>query len=218
MNQHAEHIEAERHREQLEYEAMKSARAKDFRENSGIDAIYADASLDSLLATGGKLHGAKYVQPVKRFLTRIRTPGVFAIIGHRDAGKSNLVSAIINAFCDRDRDARYIRAVDFFLRVKATMSRASNETAQDVVEELCNVNLLVIDAIQARGGGAFEDSLLTHIVDKRYAGQKWTILVSNHTLEAFSQHIGEDISARLNRGGGVLVCDWPPFRKSSGGT
>lgn len=206
-----EHDEAREIAAREEQDQARRDRIRHFRDIADLPKRYVTADCDALLESGSPQYRTK----MQAFLQKVKVSGTYAMLGNRWTGKSNMASAVINAFCDRDRSARYIRAMDFFLEVQRTYRGDGDMSAADVVDSLCDPHLLVIDQLQVRGKTKFEDSLLTHLIDRRYGDMKWTILVSNLRKDEFAAHVGDDISSRLARTGGVLICDWSPFNGSS---
>jgi DNA replication protein DnaC len=119
------------------------------------------------------------------------------------------------AECVRDvcpQLAHYTTAMGLFLRIRATYGKGAGETEAEVIREISKIPLLVIDEIQERGGTAWEDRLLTHIIDKRYGAERATILIANLTEAGLADSIGDSITSRLFETGGIIELTGPSFR------
>jgi DNA replication protein DnaC len=68
--------------------------------------------------------------------------------------------------------------------------------------------------MQERGETPWEDRLLTHLIDRRYASEKDTLLITNQSKESFIQSIGPSAASRIVEVGGIVTCDWPSYRKA----
>ena len=70
----------------------------------------------------------------------------------------------------------------------------------------------MLDELQERGETPWEDRLLTHVIDRRYAAEKDTLLITNHSKEKFLESIGESVASRLVETGGIVNCSWASYR------
>ncbi len=98
----------------------------------------------------------------------------------------------------------------FFLDVKESFGGSGSEKA--VIDAYVKPAVLVLDEMQERGQTPWEDRLLTHLIDRRYAAKKDTLLLSNQTSKQFQEAMGESVVSRILQTGGIAVCDWESFR------
>lgn len=138
--------------------------------------------------------------------------GIVALIGSRGNGKTQLAVDLIRHACNDDKTARYLKAMDFFIEVRASFKRESEDDESVILGEYQKPWLLVIDNVDRRGSSEWEDRLLTHLIDKRYDLGVGTILIANLDPTAFAEHVGLDIVDRIRDGGGLIVADWAGFR------
>lgn len=138
---------------------------------------------------------------------------LIALLGGRGTGKTQMgVELIARRVNKAERfTCKYVRAMDVFIDVKESYRR-DGPNERDVLKRFIGPQLLVIDEAHERGETAWEDRLLTYIVDRRYGDGKDTLLISNSQHAEFRAAIGESIYSRLVETGGVVVCDWPSFR------
>ncbi len=137
-----------------------------------------------------------------------------ALLGNRGNGKTQMATDAMWEQCLASKRVRYSWAFSFFLDVRATFDGGEG-TEQAVVASYVAWDLLVIEEIAVRGGTQFEDNLLIHTIDQRYAAMKDTILISNQTPEAFRASMGESVIDRLRETGGIIECTWPSFREQN---
>ena len=172
---------------------------------------YADALIFGL----GKHLPARYLEAAKVLDRLIDKPGTVALIGPRGVGKTHLGCALANAFnLHRDRQALYKRAMDCFTELKATFSNNSEISQQMLLERWTAADLFVCDEVQVRSDSAWENSTLTTLIDRRYAENRATLLISNLTADKFVEKVGNAIASRVMETGGIVKCEWPSFRDS----
>jgi DNA replication protein DnaC len=128
--------------------------------------------------------------------------GIVGIVGNRGTGKTQLAAEIIKDL-EPDR-AIYTTAMGLFLRIRATFDKEAKETQDRIVRELSRTPLLVIDEMQERAESAWENQMLTHIIDGRYGNERPTILISNLTAGELTASLGESITDRMRQGGGMI--------------
>lgn len=131
-----------------------------------------------------------------------------AILGDRGCGKTQL--AVMEAFSGRYKTARYAKAMGFFMDLKETYG--NGESTNSVFTRYLNPELLVIDELHRRGSTQWENDFLENLIDCRYDRSKSTILIANLSPEAFALSVGESVVSRMGETGGIIVCDWKPFR------
>lgn len=147
-----------------------------------------------------------------RLLKGVKNGGIIAMIGERGTGKTRLSAEVLRHHA---RIAgRYTTAMGLFLRIRSTFGAkgANRPTEANIVAELTETPLLIIDEIQERGDSAWEDRILTHLLDARYGAMAPTIIIGNLTRDAMSDNLGDSISSRLMETGGVLEVTGQSFR------
>ena len=136
--------------------------------------------------------------------------GIIALIGPRGTGKTRLAAeAMRNLAPDK---GSYTTAMGLFLRIRASFGKASKESEDDIVREMAKTPLLILDEVQERGNTAWEDRILTHILDRRYGAMAPTIIIANLTEAALVDCLGDSIISRLTETGGILEIDGPSHR------
>ena len=157
-------------------------------------------------------------------LTGIIGSGVMiGLCGNRGTGKTQLAAHLIRERLRRyDPDIvrgsgappRYCRAMEIFLDVRACFKTAASVSERDAIRGYISPCMLVIDEMQERGETAFEDRLLTYIIEVRYAEMRDTIIISNQTPAEFSKQIGVSAASRMREAGGMVECKWESFRNN----
>jgi hypothetical protein len=158
----------------------------------------------------------------------IESGGIGLLHGKRGNGKTRMAAEIARmarfphdvakgkgpagASQDPKRTPLYRTAMEFFVDVRSTYNKASETTEKKLIEHLASVGLLVIDELQERGESAFEDRLLTHLIDRRYGAMLPTILIANLTLEELTRQLGPSIVDRYRECGRRLEFTWDSYR------
>ncbi|HJZ06366.1 MAG TPA: ATP-binding protein [Patescibacteria group bacterium] len=143
---------------------------------------------------------------------KIPTGAIFAIVGTRGAGKTQLGASLVGYVAMiLDRGVMYRKAFDVFLRIREAMHE-KGDSEQAAVKEFSRQFFLVIDAYEVRGETEFENRIMDHIIDLRYDAVKPTLIISNETPEKFSSSVGPSIIDRIKETGGIIEMDWESFR------
>lgn len=159
---------------------------------------------------------AKWTAAFSQLNDRLGSGLLVALLGSRGRGKTQLGVCLIKEACRHEQSARYLKTMRFFTRIRATFDKAESETEDSVLDTFKRFDLLVIDEVGVRGETAWEDRLLTNLVDERYDAMRDTILISNQTEKAFTEAVGASIMHRMKEDGGIIVCDWTDFREPTG--
>lgn len=153
---------------------------------------------------------ASWSDHFSKVMRSVAAGGIVALIGPRGTGKTRLSAEAVRNYAPDA--AVYTTAMELFLRIRASFGKASRESEAEIVAELAKADLLVLDEVQERGNSAWEDRLLTHILDRRYGAMAPTIVIANLTEEALVGCLGESIISRLMETGGILEIDGPSHR------
>ena len=156
-------------------------------------------------------HGEKWLSAHGVARDRVKKNGIVVLYGKRGGGKTRMAAEL--AFMVGG--SRYRTAMRFFLEVRATFRKGSERSEMDVIDELAKADLLILDEIQERGETPFEDRLLTHVIDARYAANKPTIMIANLTKSELSQALGDSIVSRATENGISIEFNWPSYRSQA---
>ena len=137
---------------------------------------------------------------------------LIALIGPRGTGKTQMAVTAAVHWCEQDHSILYKTAMDIFIALKESY-RSDGPTESAQLSRFYEPSLLIIDEAQVRSESAWENNMLTHLIDTRYMRERDTLIISNQTPSAFRASIGESIYSRLLETGYIVECDWPSFRK-----
>lgn len=151
---------------------------------------------------------------LQRIKTRASGGGNMILIGNRGGGKTRLAAeACRDLYPTR---CVYTTAMGLFLRLRASYKRTAKEDESGIVEDLANAPLLVLDELQERGESEWEDRILTHLIDERYARMLGTILIANLKPGELADHLGPSIADRMRETGGMIEITEESHRTKQG--
>lgn len=204
--------------EELAAEAARKQRVDRIRHRTWVDERlrernvpphYVNASLDDVVAVPPEYRTA-YTDVCETLRELMTLPVTIALIGPRGPGKTHMACALVNAFAKAARRAKYLTASDYIGTIRSSWGGGAGAD-EKVMQAHVALELLVLDEFHERRETADEDLMLTRIVDKRYAANRATVLISNQDRPTFVKRVGTSIADRLNEGG-IIECTWPSLR------
>lgn len=151
-------------------------------------------------------------EALRTIQSSLGTGRMWAICGTRGNGKTQMAVEAMKHATQFGMSSRYVSATEFFAAIKATYRKDWAETEIQVIERFRKPRLLVIDEIGKRGETDWENNLLFHLLDKRYADMTDTIVLANLDAEKMAESLGPSLSDRLGETGGLIECTWPSRR------
>jgi DNA replication protein DnaC len=152
--------------------------------------------------------GKEWLDAFELARDRVRKRGIVVLYGKRGSGKTRMAAELAVGA----GGSRYRTAMRFFLEVRATFRKGSERSEMEVIDDLTAAELLILDEIQERGETPFEDRLLTHVIDARYAAMKPTVLIANLTKSELTESLGKSIVDRARENGKSIEFNWPSYR------
>ena len=133
------------------------------------------------------------------------------INGSVGTGKTMLASAMINNIVEFshsnrriDSGAEMITAINLIRSLKATWSKDSAISEQELIQSYIRMPLLVIDEVGVQFDTDTEKLFMFDIIDGRYQNMVPTVLISNLDIEGIKCCIGARGFDRLREDGGKL--------------
>jgi hypothetical protein len=154
-------------------------------------------------------HGKEWLMAKESARERVRMNGIVVLYGKRGGGKTRMAAELALMV----GSSQYRTAMRFFLEVRSTFRKGSERSEMEVIDELAKADLLILDEIQERGETAFEDRLLTHVIDARYSAMKPTILIANLAKSDLAESLGKSIVDRARENGKSIEFNWPSYRQ-----
>lgn len=184
------------------------------------------ADFPPIYSTQDEPTGSEWNQKFEIVKATAAQGGIIVLLGNRGTGKTRMAYEIATK-CDLPSDTKlfqgtreslpaiYRTAMEIFMELRSTYSRASETAEFDLFRWYQSAALLVIDEMQERGETAFEDQKLTAIVDARYREGKATIMIGNYTTAEFCASVSPSILSRIQESGVAIECKWESFRSQS---
>lgn len=132
-----------------------------------------------------------YVQRFCEHLKRDSGQGLF-IHGTTGSGKSFLLGCIANYLLEH-MSVRYLVYADFLDSLRATFNREAEQSEQQLVDEVKNVDLLLLDDLGLEKPTEFSLKNLAQIIDYRYRNLKPLVVTSNFTLPELVRRFQTDL-------------------------
>jgi DNA replication protein DnaC len=145
--------------------------------------------------------------------TKIGTGFTVALVGTRGNGKTQMAIQLMLDATSHLLPCRFCTAAEFFMEIKATYRKDSEQSEQDVIKKYRRFKLLAIDEIGKRSDSEWENTLLFELLNKRYNDLTDTVLIDNRAKGEFIAAIGPSLASRIDESGGIIECDWPSFRE-----
>lgn len=179
-------------------------------ETNGVPPKYRGAKFDGLKQVPAELR-EKYHAATEDLRSLLVVPGgIIVLMGPRGTGKTHMACALVNTFCRDCRHAVYAEAMDYFLRLDEQIN--ARGSVLKVEAQFLRPKLLALDAMEERADTPAKDRMLTRLIDKRYAANLATVLVTNETKEKFVERVGPSVADRIRDDGQIVVCDWKSLR------
>jgi DNA replication protein DnaC len=145
-------------------------------------------------------------------------PRNFLIFGGFGTGKTHLMSAVINAFCEQLIPCRVMTGQGLFDAISSCFSNRHDHT--HFLNEAANTPVLAIDDIDKvyiperlrESEDNFQVKTFFAIINKRYLKQLPTLITTN-SIDII-KYIGGAAFSRLKEGGALLQMDGSDFRDS----
>jgi DNA replication protein DnaC len=170
-----------------------------------------------------RLHGDKtgvrdgpWGEALAKCLLFLAEPGprFVVLLGPRGTGKTQFAVDLMRELSQgfsKHQEVAYFTLYEVFRAVKD--GYRENKSEADALYNVCHDTLITIDEMNVRGKTAWEDNLLTHILDVRYVGRLLTVLITNETHEAFVKSVGDSAYDRIVECGRVVdTTAWPVRR------
>jgi DNA replication protein DnaC len=174
------------------------------------EKILGKAGLPARHRDSVECHGEGWLKISSRLKARMGAGFIIALCGGRGTGKTQMAVSLAKHAAEDGVTVLYATTMDFFLDLKETWAEKRSEKA--VIAAYSAPRVLILDEVQERGETAWEDRILNHLIDKRYAAMKDTLLITNQTKTAFLESIGPSVGSRIEEAGGYGECTWPSYR------
>ncbi|ADO48097.1 ATP-binding protein [[Enterobacter] lignolyticus] len=137
----------------------------------------------------------------------------FVFSGGCGTGKNHLAAAVGNYLLQRGHSVLVVTVPDLMLRIRECYDGGKSEAA--LLDDLCRVDLLVLDEVGVQRETRGEWVLLNQIIDRRLAAMKPVGVLTNLNHQELTKTLGERVMDRLTMDGGIWVnFTWSSYRKN----
>jgi DNA replication protein DnaC len=141
--------------------------------------------------------------------------GLCAMVGPRGTGKTQMGTSISRSAVMNDGlSAVYWRTADLIADFR-TRTYTAGESENTALKRLSAIGLIVLDEYQERRNTADEDTIITRLLDHRYADKHATILIANLRPDKLIESLGPSVADRLRETGEIVECVWDSYRSKA---
>ncbi len=102
---------------------------------------------------------------------------------------------------------------DLMLRVRECYDDGQSESS--LLNDLCNVDLLVLDEVGIQRGSSGEKVIINQVIDRRLSSMRPVGILTNLNHGELVNTLGARVMDRLQMDGGIWVnFDWESYRKN----
>ncbi len=135
------------------------------------------------------------------------------LFGSSGTGKTHLACGIVRHVVEKGGTAKYLTIQDAIGLIRSTYNKGAEQTEDEMLAAICNVDMLVLDEIGRQSDSAHERESMFRILNRRYSDLRPTILVSNLERVGLFKFLGQALCDRLMEAGGrFLSFDWASQR------
>ncbi|ELK1314834.1 ATP-binding protein [Escherichia coli] len=135
----------------------------------------------------------------------------FVFSGAPGTGKNHLAAAIGNYLLAAGHSVLVVTIPDLMLRVRECYDDGQSESS--LLNDLCNVDLLVLDEVGIQRGSSGEKVIINQVIDRRLSAMKPVGILSNLNYDELVATLGARVIDRLRMDSGVWVnFDWASYR------
>ncbi len=137
----------------------------------------------------------------------------FVFSGGPGTGKNHLAAAIGNHLLAGGHSVLVVTIPDLMLRVRECYDGGQSEAS--LLDDLCKVDLLVLDEVGIQRGSSGEKVILNQVIDRRLSSMRPVGVLTNLNHEGLLDSLGARVIDRLQMDGGMWVnFDWGSYRKN----
>lgn len=137
----------------------------------------------------------------------------FVFSGNPGTGKNHLAAAIGNYLLHRGHTVLVVTIPDLMLRVRECYDSDQSEAA--LLDDLCKVDLLVLDEVGIQRGTTGEKVIINQVIDRRLSSMRPVGILTNLNYAELSTTLGERVMDRMQMDSGMWVnFDWESHRKN----
>ncbi|MDE9545267.1 ATP-binding protein [Xenorhabdus bovienii] len=180
---------------------------------SGISPLHQNCTFDNYVATTPEQQQA--LAKSRRYAESFGNSfGGFIFSGNPGTGKNHLAAAIGNHLMQNGRSILIATLPDLMMRVRETYQKDAKVSESALINDLCNVDLLVLDDVGVQRENLNEDLIIFQVVDRRLANKKPVGVLTNLAQQQLAKVLGERVIDRLRMGAPITIgFTWDSYRR-----
>lgn len=162
-----------------------------------------------------KMEGPSLDEAMRRTELILTGDCLLLVCGDRGPGKTQMATFWGREMARAQKSAKYVKAHSLLksIRLEFNDDQESKVIGREEQHDAKTKKLLIIDEWSELAGTEWEQRTMTDIIDHRYDNLLSTVIITNHTPKEAVDAVGPSIWSRAEETGGVVVCDWPSYRK-----
>ena len=204
--------EGRKHCLQIEKQNQRARSEKIFG-RAGIQALHRSCSFANYEVTGPEQRSAYSM--AKSYAQNFGGGSFasFVFSGAPGTGKNHLAAAIGNHLLGAGHSVLMVTIPDLMLRVRECYDEGQSESS--LLNDLCNVDLLVLDEVGIQRGSSGEKVIINQVIDRRLSSMRPVGILTNLNHGELVATLGARVMDRLQMDGGIWVnFDWESYRKN----
>lgn len=189
------------------------ARSEKIFGRAGIQALHRSCSFANYEVSGAEQRQAYSM--AKSYAQNFGGSGFasFVFSGAPGTGKNHLAAAIGNHLLTAGHSVLVVTIPDLMLRVRECYDDGQSESS--LLNDLCNVDLLVLDEVGIQRGSSGEKVIINQVIDRRLSSMRPVGILTNLNHGELVTTLGARVMDRLQMDGGIWVnFGWASYRKN----
>ena len=180
----------------------QKARTEKILGRSGIQSLHRSCTFANYQVSGEGLR--KAFTMAKSYAQNFGTGfASFVFSGSPGTGKNHLAAAIGNHMLSGGHSVLVVTILDLMLRVRECYDGGQSEAA--LLDDLCKVDLLVLDEVGIQRGSSVEKVILNQVIDRRLSSMRPVGVLTNLNHAGLQDSLWLRIIDRLTMDNGVWV-------------
>ncbi|MDC9765949.1 ATP-binding protein [Proteus mirabilis] len=189
------------------------ARLNKIMGRSGISPLHQECTFDNYQAKSAEQQ--KALNKAKKYAEEFgQSFGGFIFSGNPGTGKNHLASAIGNYIIQNGKSILIATLPDLMMKVRDTYQKDAKTTESKLIDDLCEVDLLVLDDVGVQRENKNEELIIFQVVDRRLANKKPVGILTNLKFDELGRVLGERVIDRLRMGNPTTInFTWQSHRR-----
>ncbi|OBU03703.1 ATP-binding protein, partial [Morganella psychrotolerans] len=159
---------------------------------SGISPLHLECTFDNYLAETPEQQRA--LSKSRQYAAEFgKSFGGFIFSGNPGTGKNHLAAAIGNQIVQNGKSILIATLPDLMMRMRETYQKNAKTTESQMINDLCEVDLLVLDDVGVQRGNLNEELIIFQVVDRRLSNKKPVGVLTNLNFDDLAKALGDRV-------------------------